>query len=850
MLYRLLFFLLISLTMHQAGAQSLIETLKSQYGKKEYPVIIELHDSGSIWQLNPDIHIFKYGKNAELWNVYHDVEKWDINRLASIYTLQKGIRLLKEKDSVSVWKLIDKEKDSWEKTNRVSFNKYGNKTKIWRISENFVFFEHKKDEYVFQTTKNTTIWTPDSSEITWSVGDSLFIHKLNDSTLLSINTKGARLYFSKEILTPWKISQSTTTWTINNEYELWEKRNSVELWMYDESAFSWSKNDSIPRLESNDSMYLWQLNNLVISHFQDTVRKWEPDEKIKIWNPGDTMKIWKSIPPPKTRKKISVDSIYIEKKRKPYSKKETYGSYVECWTLDDTTLFWNFGDSLETWKHLHKAKEWKINDTSSLWNIDSQNRISIINDSLTIWQLNDTSLIWEPVRKTKPTEIGDSVITWFIEDTLVAAKRKERIRLWHVFNTVHQISTDNIKNQYKLGDSVNIWHVNDSVMFWDTFDDTYVWQLDKTKKFTHIDDNIQVIRLTDKIRISIVNDSVKIWPKQDFYQLYKLNDSISILYTDINTYLWNEKGRTSIWSLKKSAKTWDITEEMKIWAIPEIQKKKDRRPVFWSFGGTGTMHFSQGFYENWKKGGESNIASLSVLNIFGNYAKKKLKWSNNAEVRLGALKPEGNDWRKNEDEIEIASKFGLRAFRHWFYTISVNAKSQAFKGLKYKEDTSWVVSNFLSPAILNFGVGMDYSPSKSLSVYISPINSKLTYVNDTALIDQTAYGLKENEKSRYEAGFQMKSQLKIDITNDILLENKLDLFSNYSDHPENIDVNWQVLLVMKISKYISSNISTHLIYDHDIKFPKTVEKNGEEITKNVPLLQFKEILSIGLSYKF
>jgi hypothetical protein len=75
---------------------------------------------------------------------------------------------------------------------------------------------------------------------------------------------------------------------------------------------------------------------------------------------------------------------------------------------------------------------------------------------------------------------------------------------------------------------------------------------------------------------------------------------------------------------------------------------------------------------------------------------------------------------------------------------------------------------------------------------------------------------------------------------------RLDLFSNYLNHPEKIDVNWEVLLNMKINKYLSASINTLLIWDDDIKFddPETsiVEKKSK--------VQFKEVFGIGLSATF
>jgi len=77
----------------------------------------------------------------------------------------------------------------------------------------------------------------------------------------------------------------------------------------------------------------------------------------------------------------------------------------------------------------------------------------------------------------------------------------------------------------------------------------------------------------------------------------------------------------------------------------------------------------------------------------------------------------------------------------------------------------------------------------------------------------------------------------------------VDLFSNYLHNPQNIDVNWQVLINMKVNKFLSASITTHIIYDDDIMIP--LDRNEDGITEGKgPRTQFKEVLGVGLSYKF
>ena len=97
-------------------------------------------------------------------------------------------------------------------------------------------------------------------------------------------------------------------------------------------------------------------------------------------------------------------------------------------------------------------------------------------------------------------------------------------------------------------------------------------------------------------------------------------------------------------------------------------------------------------------------------------------------------------------------------------------------------------------------------------------------------------------------GAYIKSHFKFDLTKDILVENKLDFFSNFLESPQNIDVNWELNIGLKINSHMNTTISTHLIYDDDIEVP-VYDTDGVKIS-TTKSIQFKEVLSIGFSYKF
>ena len=47
----------------------------------------------------------------------------------------------------------------------------------------------------------------------------------------------------------------------------------------------------------------------------------------------------------------------------------------------------------------------------------------------------------------------------------------------------------------------------------------------------------------------------------------------------------------------------------------------------------------------------------------------------------------------------------------------------------------------------------------------------------------------------------------------ISFENILNLYSNYLEETQNVDLDYQLNIVMKINKYLSTNLSFQTIYD-------------------------------------
>ena len=66
------------------------------------------------------------------------------------------------------------------------------------------------------------------------------------------------------------------------------------------------------------------------------------------------------------------------------------------------------------------------------------------------------------------------------------------------------------------------------------------------------------------------------------------------------------------------------------------------------------------------------------------------------------------------------------------------------------------------------------------------------------------------------------------------MDNIANLYSNYLDKPGNFDIDYQMNLVMKINKYLSTNVSFQAIYDDNA----------------IGAFQIRQVFGLGLNYIF
>lgn len=280
----------------------------------------------------------------------------------------------------------------------------------------------------------------------------------------------------------------------------------------------------------------------------------------------------------------------------------------------------------------------------------------------------------------------------------------------------------------------------------------------------------------------------------------------------------------------------------------------------WKWSGLYSASMTQTSLTNWAAGGNNNVNVNGLLKQIARYEKGHWTWTSLLEANFGYnFQPGLNN--KTDDRIEFSTRLDRKLKdSKWSASAFANFRSQFADGFSKPEDTVRI-STWLAPAYLTYGIGATWKPRDGFSIYISPITVKQTFVVDSSLF----YGNQFFDATSNDAvniaelgsgGYRTEMGAYVDIfynksfNENFELNSRLNLFSNYLDRPQNIDVNWETILLMKVYSYLTVSLQLQLIYDHDVNVRYAGDVPTTDGAFNAPGTQFKQILGVGVAYAF
>lgn len=281
-------------------------------------------------------------------------------------------------------------------------------------------------------------------------------------------------------------------------------------------------------------------------------------------------------------------------------------------------------------------------------------------------------------------------------------------------------------------------------------------------------------------------------------------------------------------------------------ALKEYVKPVELPRINWLKKFDASLQFSQAYVSpNWYQGGNSNLNA--ILNLLYDVKLNPafhpdLIFETSMQYKLGAnTVPDDtvHGYNISEDLLQINSKFGYKAVKRWYYSVTVQFKTQLLNS--YNTNSNRLKSAFLSPGELNVGLGMTYSnenkkKTMTFTAAVSPLSYNLKMCTNSKL-NPTWFGIEEGKKTISQYGSSSEMTFRWKMTYNIEYFSRMFIFTNY----EYLQGDWEHTVSFNINKYLSTRLYAHLRYQSDAKKIEDTRWNK---------WQLKEILSIGFSYRF
>jgi hypothetical protein len=201
---------------------------------------------------------------------------------------------------------------------------------------------------------------------------------------------------------------------------------------------------------------------------------------------------------------------------------------------------------------------------------------------------------------------------------------------------------------------------------------------------------------------------------------------------------------------------------------------------------------------------------------------------------------------KTEDKLNLASIVGIEAGESkWYYTGMFDLKTTFAPGYNDPATRQDLLSQFMAPGYINLSIGMEYKPNDNFRIYLSPVSTKMTVVAEDSLSNAGAFGVDPGDKFRAEYG--AKAEIiakKDDIIKNVGVSTRLGLFSNLTNKPQNVDVNWDFNVVFKVNDWLAATLTLNMVFDDDIKY---IASDGSVHGARV---QLKQLFGFGINYTF
>jgi hypothetical protein len=252
------------------------------------------------------------------------------------------------------------------------------------------------------------------------------------------------------------------------------------------------------------------------------------------------------------------------------------------------------------------------------------------------------------------------------------------------------------------------------------------------------------------------------------------------------------------------------------------------------------------FSQSWQGGGVNNLGMGAVFSNKAQYFRGKGVFTNDLQLQLGFLNnlPKVNgkverEFRKNLDRLFLDSKYARKINPKLNWYAGLNLLSQFIRGYDYANTSKPVISNLFAPAFLSEGLGLEYKATPHLLLSFGGATLRQTFVLNDEVFENTkkagknkagkdtffSYGVEQDKKMLFEAGFQGVAAYDKNITKNLNIKCRWQSFYAYAPVSKAVDHNVNLIATAKLNKFVNVNFGLIGIFDRDQVSKAEVDAN-------------------------
>ena len=288
--------------------------------------------------------------------------------------------------------------------------------------------------------------------------------------------------------------------------------------------------------------------------------------------------------------------------------------------------------------------------------------------------------------------------------------------------------------------------------------------------------------------------------------------------------------------------------------VAKIKETHDKETMGWKTIGTFGLDLSQLALINPRIGaGENRIGAGGSIGLSAVNKQAKFYWISNGLLQLAVQRigASTNPFQKNVDLLRLETQVGIPSkIANLYYAAAGSFESQLLKtyvgNLTKSDKATDLLSQFLAPARVKLGLGLDYHVTPKFSVFFAPVALQYIYVGNDAIAKTRVFGNDLDKRTSTQVGAQIIARYNDKYLSDkITFGSVLNLYTAYNNNPGRFDVLWTNNIGVAITKHLSLGIFAEVFYDDDVK---VITKRETPPVKDVLGLKASITESIQLKY--